>query len=237
MRNKQEIFNFIKNLNLLLEITNHFNNKKNNLYYIIYSPYIYNKIEWCKETKELFLEILFKKLNITKIEYSKIMSLSTIDNVLELWYFIKLHYFFPEYKKDFRLWINLLYFSNINLQSIYQTWKTHKIFLNNKNLINVNSLNVSNIIIALDLLFYQWKKILLESIDIQNNNLLLMLISDYKDILLNIRKKDYIFELKEVDENMKYIENISWISRETLFKLDYQILIEKNYKKYNSHKK
>jgi hypothetical protein len=36
-----------------------------------------------------------------------------------------------------------------------------------------------------------------------------MLISDYKDILLNIRKKDYIFELKEVDENMKYIENIS----------------------------
>jgi len=41
---------------------------------------------------------------------------------------------------------------------------------------------------------------------IRTNNILLMLVSDYRDILQNIRKKEYEYDLKKVDERMGEIE-------------------------------
>ena len=222
MKNKKEILEFIKNIDYLLKITNllWINDYKN---YIFTSPFVYNKIDWCKDTKSIMEEILKQKLwSINLIE----LNFQNIDIDI----FIKIHKLLPSYKENFQKWINLMYYSTINLESQKNGRKINKIFTDNNKLININTLSVKEIVFWLDLMFLEWKK-LLESknnINCQTNNLLLMLISDYRDILEWTREKRYNFNKHEIDKNMKYIEQALWKTRIELFSLNFIQLINSN---------
>ena len=233
MENKQEIIDFVQKINLLFKYTQLLN-IDNHIYYIYRSPFIYNRIEWNKEKKDILLKILYKKFGITFNDFKNNRIFSTRIK-FDMNIYININKVIPEYKSDFVFWLNSMYYSSINLEYIVKTWCTCDIFKDNFHLLNINVLNIENIIISLDLLFLEWKKII-ETNNIWltwliKNNLLLMLISDYKDILLNIRWKDYNFDINEINNNMYYIENKINVSRSSLFNLDFSNLIEDNYKK------
>ena len=238
MKNQKEIRDFIKNIRLLLRVNQDIPHSP---YYIIYSPFVYNKMEWCKELKGILLELLKKELWLDSKEYMKYMWLSMRKFHPDIQYFISMHTVIPEYRTHFIYWLNVMYFSSINMQFLHNWWLMHAMFTDHFEHIHINHLWIKDIVIPLYLMHKEAVSQLALSnrmgIDsIRTNNILLMLVSDYRDILQNIRKKEYEYDLKKVDERMGEIEIKTWVNRDLLFWLDFGSLIsineyETNYKR------
>ena len=212
------------------------NNTKNSDYYIILSPFIYNKIEWNKLKKDDYKKLVLSELNISDKEYSKNISLSKNNYFIpDINLYIKINSYMPEYKENNRKWLNCMYYSAINLSYIKKTGLHHKIFKREK--ININYLDLENIIIPLDLMIDKWLELLKDKkvsiYHIKNNNLLLMLLSDIKDIIFKIRKNEYEYNLDEIKKVIHVLKIENKIKESDLWKLDFQSLIKKNYDRFS----
>ena len=67
--------------------------------------------------------------------------------------FLKVNSCIKEYKEDKIYWLNMMYYSSINLKNIHQTGQHHAIF--KKKYLNINYLNVEDIVIPLDLMIIE----------------------------------------------------------------------------------
>jgi hypothetical protein len=108
-----------------------------------------------------------------------------------------MHIGIPEYQINKVLWIHKMYFSTISLKYIHMTGIIPQIF--QLPFVSPNALDVKNICIPLPLMEKECRNIIQSqacNLDmIQNNNLLLMLLSDFRDIVLQLRVKEYSYSL------------------------------------------
>lgn len=230
---KKEILLLIKN-SLILRATK--KSKKVDLEYIVLSPYIYGVIEGCKTTKHLYKSITLKYLCITWSQYKLCQESSVWEQENEVDIFLKVQMSIPEYKTNLNLWNHKMYYSVIHFRYFKKTKKNHRFF--DKLCIEANSLNIKDIVIPLGYMQIYITDFIknhnsLTVTDIIWNNLFLMMLSDFKDIVLFKRDKEYTYNTKTIHSFLRLLENNYNINIATLWELDFPQLIQENYEKFN----
>lgn len=225
---KKDILTFLQHLTLLQKSSERLGSP---LEYIIYSPYVFNVLEGCKKEKRVMKQLLLKQLNISPETYTNIMGYERHGPCPDIDIFLEMHTSIPEYQKNPLLWKHKIYYSTIMLQYRQITGKTPAIF---KNIIlNPNRLDVRNICIPLNLMEYECRNIIRHhtpSLDlIRHNNLLLMLLSDFRDIVLHIRPKQYEYSRSDIDSFLELLLGPIDISPESIWGLDFHQLMQHNY--------
>lgn len=220
---------FTRDLDLLLFFLRKLNNNlidNNLLNYIRFSPFISNKIWWRKQLQEILEKIY-------ELKVKEVYSHLNMPNNLNIEFFIKINKVLPYYRYDKSYWINMMFFSEANIIYYLKKW-VHNFFLWYD--ININYLDYEDIVMSWDTMYklvlriindeILRKKILIDVI--KSNNLILMLLSDYKDILYKIREKKYLVNEKKINKRLSSIERKTWVSKDELMSLDYFILMKEN---------
>ena len=217
---------FIRDLNLLSIFLDK-NEREEILQYIKFSPFIRNKIWWNKQYQQILEKIFLSKI---KIKYDNLY----IPNNFDINYFIKINKTLPYYKTNKKYWINMMFFSEPNIEYFIKNW-VHSFFYEYEKLIDINYLSHEDIVIWSDNMYNLVTKNLSESSindskinNIINNNVNLMLLSDYKDVLYWIRKNKYVVDIEQLNDRLYKIWKISWINKDSLMSLDYMYLMEQN---------
>lgn len=219
------IKNFIRDLNFLMIFLNE-RNRNNILPYIKFSPFICNKIWWNKICQKNLEKIYLSK---TKIDFNHL----DIPNDFNIDLFLKINKILPYYKIDKIYWINMMFFSEPNIKMFLKIWM-HQFFVKYENIININYLSHEDIVLSSWIMFKMVLKIIKENKDndkfdmVVQNNLILMLLSDYRDILYWIRIKNYIININKINNRLFKIEKILWINKKDLLSLDHISLMKKN---------
>lgn len=223
-----EIKEFLYNTNLFCN--------KINLYWIEYlkfSPFVFNKIWWNKNYQKIFYEILLKKINISQEEFDSI----ELNKHIKFNKFIKFNMFSPIYKNNFDYWINMIFFSEFNIYLVLKNKKINNFFDNFFDKININLLKYEDIVISLDLMFdflvFYFFIDLKNKNNLLNNNLFLMLISDYIDILNN-KPKSYDYDINLIKKNINFLFSEFDINIKDYYWLNFQEIMANNTKNLKS---
>lgn len=231
---KNQISTFLYNIHIFKHF---YKNKNIPLEYIIFSPYIFNIIEGCKTSKDAMKKLFLLQMDISEQEYTDCLSFSSQKHIPDIETYLHIHSYITEYHSNYTLWLNKMYFSTINMMYTHNSWNTHSIFKKYPLSINTNALDLRNIVIPLNLMLQEALVIITHndiSLEyIQKNNLLLMLLSDFKDIKFNIREKEYFFPMEQIDSFIDRLVMRFNISEEELWDLPYKNLMKTNHERYN----
>lgn len=229
--NKNILKQFLIDISLLHSFLKK-NEVNNSLLYMKYSPFVYNVIFWNKGYTVVFREFLNKNYGISYDLYLDDFSLiSKIDFEI----YLEMNKVLPLYKQNKTYWLNIMFFSILHSNFIINNGFSSIYFEKYKNLININILQKEHIVLPLWIMFslvdkyvkdnfnkYNWYTLL------ESNNLILMLLSDYRDILYWNKNKEYFYNISDIRKKWFYLVWELLITEDYLLKLDFISLMSLN---------